>query len=1053
MHEKMSERPPQATEILRHIPAVSYFFLLVLILASAGWFFTSLRFSRLEMESRETHFVELAAKRLSADLLPAISDLKILSENPTLINYFEHPNEVARTELDASLLRWINAKTDYFELRYLDLNGQEISRVDRSSGPARVVPVEKHRNSAQRLYFIRTLSIGRGEVLASAFDLWRDKDKIRQPSQSTLRLCTPLFDLHGERRGVLTINYAGQRILQTLQSETSGSAGQIQLLNADGYWLKGPIPDDEWAFLYPEKKDRTFGRRYPRAWTTISAVESGTLYSPGGLFAFRSVSPLPANEDPVNKNPSKYPSSTSAADFSYPWKIVSVVPAAILDAQAKKLRTQLAAVDSLALILIFAVSWFTAHSRVRQGRALMAMKQQAELLNLTRDAIIVRDLNHTILSWSHGAEKMYGWTEDYAIGRNYLELLKPRSPIGWDQVFLTLLSKQLWSGEVVSARKDGSEVTTLNRLTLGKVARGVPAAILNIATDITDRKRAEIELESAKEAAEAASRAKSEFLAVMSHEIRTPMNGVIGMAGLLLDTPLNTEQREYAETVRHSADALLTIINDILDFSKIEAGKMSIEPIPCDLRNAVEEVAELMAGKAREKGLDLILRYSPDAPRRVIADPGRIRQILINLAGNAIKFTSKGHVYISVECEAVLEEKAQLRISVEDTGIGIPDDKLGTIFERFTQADASTTRRFGGTGLGLAISKQLTELMGGSMGVESRAGHESKFWITLPLTLDRSPEVDALPKSDLSGVRVLGVDDNPTNLFVLREQLNSWGMRNDMSSSAEDALCLLHAARAADDPYDIAVLDQQMPDMDGETLARTIKADPELRETALVMLTSMGMRGDAARMREAGFDAYLVKPARQAQLFETLGMVWAARAHTPSRELVTGHALFGTRAAHPMVPSIAGSSSSAACSAAVRGRILVVEDNSVNQKVATRLLEKMSYRADVAADGSEALRMIELLPYDVVLMDCQMPVMDGYEATREIRSREANGTHRVIIAMTANAMHGDRERCIAAGMDDYISKPIRAPELAALLDLYVRKLGPVKVAERADATT
>ena len=1052
MHEKMSERTPQAKEILRHIPAVSYFSLLVLILASLGWFFTSLRFSRLEMESRETNVIELAAKHISADLKPVISDLKLLSDAPVLEDYFDHPDEPHRKKLDASLLRWNSAKINYFELRYLDLKGQEIARADRFLGPPRVVPVAEHRNSGDRLYVVRTLASARGEVVASAFDLWRDRNSIRQPPTPTLRMCTALYDRRDQLKGVLTINYDGQRILDALRADTVDSEARLQLVNADGYWLKGPTPADEWGFQLPERKDRTFARKYPLAWATISTVESGVLYSPKGFFAFRTVSPLPANEDQLY-NPSRYGPSTSKADFSYPWKIVSVVPAAILDAQAKKLRTQLAAVDFLALILIFAVSWFTAHSRVKQGRALMAMKQQAELLNLTRDAIIVRDLNHIILSWSLGAEKMYGWTEDYAIGRNYLELLHPRSAIAWDQVFLTLLSKQLWSGEVVSVRKDGSEITTLNRLTLGKVARGVPAAILNIATDITDRKRAEIELESAKEAAEAASRAKSEFLAVMSHEIRTPMNGVIGMAGLLLDTPLNTEQREYAETVRHSADALLTIINDILDFSKIEAGKMSIEPIPCDLRNAVEEVAELMAAKAREKGVDLILRYSPDAPRRVIADPGRIRQILINLTGNAIKFTSKGHVYISLECESILGEEARMRFSVEDTGIGIPADKLGTIFERFTQADASTTRRFGGTGLGLAISKQLTELMGGSMGVESRAGHGSKFWITLPLTLDRSPEVDALPKSDLSGLRVLGVDDNPTNLFVLREQLNSWGMRNDMSSSAKDALCLLHAARAADDPYQIAVLDQQMPDMDGETLARTIKADPELRDTALVMLTSMGMRGDATRMREAGFDAYLVKPARQAQLFDTLGTMWAARGHTASRELVTRHTLLGTRAAHPMAPSIAGASSSAASPAAVRGRILVVEDNSVNQKVATRLLEKMSYRADVAADGSEALRMIELLPYDVVLMDCQMPVMDGYEATREIRSREANGAHLVIIAMTANAMHGDRERCIAAGMDDYISKPIRAPELAALLDLYVRKLVPVKVAERADATT
>jgi CheY-like chemotaxis protein len=378
----------------------------------------------------------------------------------------------------------------------------------------------------------------------------------------------------------------------------------------------------------------------------------------------------------------------------------------------------------------------------------------------------------------------------------------------------------------------------------------------------------------------------------------------------------------------------------------------------------------------------------------------------------------------------------ELRLTVEDTGIGISADKLSTIFERFTQADASTTRRFGGTGLGLAISKQLTELMGGVMSVESRVGEGSKFWIILPLTLDRSTEEEAPPPADLSGVRILGVDDNPTNLFVLREQLNSWRLRNDMASTAEQALALLRAASAAGDPYQIAILDQQMPDVDGETLGRTIKSDPQIQDTALVMLTSMGLRGDAPRMLQAGFEAYLVKPARQSDLLETLGMVWAAQTHKRSSQLITRHTL---SEAHASIPTLGTSAESLAGSAVLRGRILVVEDNSVNQKVATRLLEKMSFRVDVAADGSEALKMMELLPYDVVLMDCQMPVMDGYEATRQIRNREGNGSHRVIVAMTANAMQGDRERCIAAGMDDYISKPIRAPELAALLDRYIGK--------------
>jgi CheY-like chemotaxis protein len=514
------------------------------------------------------------------------------------------------------------------------------------------------------------------------------------------------------------------------------------------------------------------------------------------------------------------------------------------------------------------------------------------------------------------------------------------------------------------------------------------------------------------------------------------MNGVLGMTNLLLATELSGEQLDYALTVRSSGESLLAIINDILDFSKMEAGKMTIDPIPFDLVLAIEDAVELLSIRAAEKGVELILDCSPGLPRRVIGDPGRIRQVLMNLAGNALKFTAHGHVSISVTCDEAETMQPSFAISVQDTGIGITAETLPRLFEKFTQADASTTRMFGGTGLGLAISKQLVELMGGRIWATSTIGEGSIFAFTLPLPADTSLPVQQTLRADLEGARVLVVDDNFVNLKIVASQLASCGGEVSCASSAYEALSMLRAAHAVGRPFHIGVLDYLMPVVDGEALALEIKADASLASISLLLLTSSSQRADGARFEAVGFSAYLVKPARASILQQVVLTLWTAIVDgRPLERMVTRHTMAEARIERRVIP-LSRPLSGPNRPQPISNRVLVAEDNRVNQKLAKRLLEKAGCVVDLAANGREAVRMWEQIPYDVVFMDCQMPEMDGYEATAEIRRLEQGlPAHRrtPIVALTANAMLGEREKCLRAGMDDFVSKPIPFGALEGLL--------------------
>lgn len=661
--------------------------------------------------------------------------------------------------------------------------------------------------------------------------------------------------------------------------------------------------------------------------------------------------------------------------------------------------------------------------------------QQA--VNHAQDGMALLDDTGQFTYMNPAHASIYDYPVDELLGTSWKGLYPAEWAAMIEQMYFPMLhSTGQWQGEVVGRKKSGAAFHVDLALSLLEEPGTGRHTILCTCRDISHRKQMEQDLIDAKDAAEAGARAKAEFLATMSHEIRTPMNGVLGMTDLLVDTALTPEQQEFVHTIKHSGESLMRIINDILDFSKIEAGKLSIESLPFDLRVTVEDTLDLLAPVAQAKHLELVGLIDAQAPNAVTGDPGRIRQILTNLIGNAIKFTDSGEVLVQVLKAEETDSSVLLRFEIVDTGVGLTEEAKAKLFQAFTQADSSTARKHGGTGLGLAICKRLTELMGGQIGLQSYPGTGTCVWFTIQLH-KQPPAAAPVPApaliDSLSGLRICLVDDNATNRSLLQYHACDWRMQYESAEDGPSAMAMIRRAAAEGKPFDLAILDMHMPGMDGMQLGRAIREEAGLDHTKLVLLTSLGRRGDAKMAQAAGFSGYLTKPVRKKYLYDCLRLVMgqSETAHAGGQTLSTGPALVTRHQVAEVHAHI---------------RLLVVDDNPVNQKVAVKMLEKLGHRVDVAGNGQEALTALARHRYNLVFMDCQMPEMDGFETTRMIRTHEQPGDHLPIIAMTANAMHGDREHCLSAGMDDFVSKPVKSQDLSTVLSRWLDRSGGLAAA-------
>lgn len=958
-----------------------------------------------------------------------------------------------RQRLTIILLAFVDNHPEYQQIRFIDVKGDELVRVQRVvNGDVGAVPQSDLQNKSGSPYVIETAKLKTGETYYSDVSLNIEHGAIQLPHLPVLRMATPVFAADGKVSSVMVLNLSTERLFAGI---TSGENGvQRDIVDDKGFFIKSA--DASKTFGYDLGIDYKLSTDEPVMAQTILGQDSFIRYdkNENELEGFEKIFFSPQDHSRYWVLTFHIPEKLVFADittslqrilmFSLVIGILSIIfiiwfvsrkiltPVETMAEVYKRfqagdltVRLDTASVSDEILTLYKGINNFVETQQqatilLENEVAVQAKRLSAVIDNIVDGIITISDRGF-IESFNPAASKIFGFSEKEVIGQN-VNILMPQPNHTEHNSYLenyirTGKKKVIDIGrEVIGQRKDGS--TFPMELGISELSVDNVRHFVGIARDITERRLAEAALNKAKLIAEQANLAKSEFLANMSHEIRTPMNGVIGMTNLLLDTPLNQEQYNFAKTVKSSAISLLAIINDILDFSKVEAGMLDMEAIKFDMGLLMNDFGNSIAVRAHEKGLELICPANPIEHHWYSADPGRIRQILNNLVGNAIKFTEQGEVAVYYRVQQQYESHTKVLFEVTDTGVGLSSEQQAGLFERFSQADGSTTRKHGGTGLGLAISKQLVELMGGEIGIKSTQGKGTTFWFTLDLA-NAKPEINKDFVVDLRGQKILVVDDNLTNRTLLGHLLTNWQVEHTLLESAKQALEKLRAAVDEKHPYSIAIVDMQMPEMDGAQLGGAIKNDNALADTHLVMLTSQGQRGDAKKFKTAGFSAYLNKPVNQSILYNTLLRV--AGLTTDDAPLITAYSA-------NVIPQF-------------NARVLVVEDNVINQIVAQSMLEKFGIQADLAANGEEALSALETLPYELVFMDCQMPVMDGFDASRHIRDPQSKVRDNAIpiVAMTANTMLGDREKCLAAGMNDFISKPVEAIKLQQVLELWLPK--------------